>query len=61
MPFSFRDCLEEKPQETGEDILPGIISLLQNVPDISMPSIALIVESITACVKAEILEARSST
>ncbi|KAJ2961001.1 hypothetical protein NQZ79_g3744 [Umbelopsis isabellina] len=55
-----RDCLEIKPQETGEDILPGIISLLQNVPDLSMPSIALIVESITACVKSELLEARST-
>lgn len=56
----YRDCLEEKPLETGQDLLPGIISLLQTVPDLSMPAVALIVESITACIKADLLEERSS-
>jgi hypothetical protein len=55
-----RKLFEEKPMETAQDILPGIVSLLQTVSDLSMPSIALIVLSINACVKANLLDARSS-
>ncbi|KAI8582977.1 hypothetical protein K450DRAFT_225721 [Umbelopsis ramanniana AG] len=54
-----RKLFEEKPMETAQDILPGIVSLLQTVSDLSMPSIALIVLSINACVKADLLDARS--
>ncbi|KAI9288439.1 hypothetical protein BC943DRAFT_357314 [Umbelopsis sp. AD052] len=54
-----RKLFEEKPLETAQDILPGIVSLLQTVSDLSMPSISLIVLSINACVKADLLDARS--
>jgi hypothetical protein len=59
--FSYsRDVFEEKPLETAQDLLPGVVSLLQTVADLSVTSIALIIRSITACVKADLLEARSS-
>ncbi|KAH8551145.1 hypothetical protein BGW37DRAFT_494982 [Umbelopsis sp. PMI_123] len=54
-----KQLFEEKPMETAQDLLPGIVSLLQTVTDLSVPSIALIVLSVNACVKADILEARS--
>lgn len=56
---SMRDLCRTRARECAQDILPMLISLLQTCTNISDASITLIVQAISACVRAGLAEPRS--
>lgn len=56
---TMRDVCKSRPRECAPDVLPMIISLLQTCQDLSMASLSIMVDIITTCVEAGLVESRS--
>ena len=56
---TMRDMCQKRPKAYASDILPMIISLLQTCQDLSMASLSIMVDIITACVETGLVESRS--
>ncbi|RUS31202.1 hypothetical protein BC938DRAFT_478274 [Jimgerdemannia flammicorona] len=57
---TIRDLCVLKPHETAEELLPFLATLLQTVSGLHVASLCLIVEALTACVRAQVVEPRAS-
>lgn len=55
---SMRDLCRTRARETAQDILPMLVSLLQSCKNLSVSSMAIIVEAVCACVEAGLAEPR---
>jgi hypothetical protein len=56
---TMRDVCKSRPRECAPDVLPMVISLLQTCQDLSMASLSIMVDIITTCVQAGLVDSRS--
>ncbi|KAF7724710.1 hypothetical protein EC973_000818 [Apophysomyces ossiformis] len=56
---TMRDLCRQRPRECAQDVLPMLLSILQTCQDLSIASLAIIVQAVCACVTAGMAEPRS--